>query len=111
MRLFPAPFCEDFAAAATSIFESNDNILERGLLYGREPDGTIMVPRVSTGMTLDEFRPDLLRALRNTKHGLSIKTANFLEVHTGETCNNLPDYAIGLWLNLVSDQSLYTLVH
>jgi hypothetical protein len=111
LRLYPAPFDEDWVAAATSIFENNDHIIGRGLLYGRESDGTIKVPRVSAGMSLDEFRPQLLRALRNTKHGLSINSANFLEVHTGETSNDLPDYAIGLWLNLVSDQSLYTLAH
>jgi hypothetical protein len=114
---YPVPFGSDFlttrgdfVTALGEIFSENEKIISDGIIVGRNPDGTVRVPNQGN-FSFEEFCITLLRSLRNTKHGFSIKTDDYLLMHTGDFSNNLPDYVLGLWLNIVSDQSSYTLLH
>src|SRR6202020_2932811 len=107
---YPVPFGGDFAAirgdffaAIEEIFSENEKIIAEGIIVGRNPDGTVHVQNQGD-FPFEDFSITLLRSLRNTKHGFSINTDDYLLMHTGDFSNNLPDYVLGLWLNLVSDQ-------
>jgi hypothetical protein len=107
---YPPPFGDDFVAATNDLLSSNIKVVESGLIYGKNSDGTVAVPNKGN-VAFDDYLVSLLRALRNTKHGFAIKDEDYLAVHTGDLSNDLPDYAIALWLSFVANRSAYTLKH
>jgi len=110
LRRYPPPFSDDFVAATNDLLSDNVKVVERGLIYGKNADGTVAVPNKGN-VAFDSYLVSLLRALRNTKHGFAIKDEDFLAIHTGDISNDLPDYVIALWLSFVANRSAYTLKH
>jgi hypothetical protein len=110
LHRYLTPFGDDFLAAVNDLLGDNFKVVEEGLIYGREVDGAVSVPKKGT-IDFDKYTVILMRSLRNTKHGFKIGGEDYLSIHTGDISNDFPDYALALWLNFVTDQSPYTLKH
>lgn len=101
----------DFQRALNEIRDSNSAAVSHGLLYGRATHNQVTLltrlgPQI---LSDDEFEAKLLRALRNSKHGFSLRDPEILAMHDGSVSNEFPDYALALALGLLADRSAYRL--
>jgi len=107
---YPDPFGADLVAATESLWKQNLETIASGLIYGTATNGDVNVPGIGA-VAFSHYAVELLRTLRNTKHGFAIRKEEYLWIHSGAFGNDLPDYVVSLWLNFIADRSSYPLQH
>jgi len=106
---FPEPFCTDLKVQLCDLRSNALRFFEEGIVYpSLMVNGMVPVDPKSPSR-VEDFECDVLRELRNTKHGYAIQRYQALKWHTGNIHNDLPDYALVLFLNLLLDRTTYTL--
>ncbi len=107
----PQPIAADLQVQLQTLRDRGLEAVEKGIVY---PDlmnkGCIPLRRAPGGAcSVEDFEPQLLRELRNTKHGYAVFNYEVLKRHTGAIDNDFPDYSLALLLNLLIDKSEYRL--
>ena len=102
---YPAPYGTDFSNALTDIRARNDAVVSNGVLYNRIVGNNVTTARAT--YSISDFEVELLRQMRNLKHGFSLSTRDCIDLHTGEFDNEFPDIAILLLLGFFADPMSY----
>lgn len=101
---YAAPVGGDLQEVLRDICERNVTMIGQGFIYPRD-----VRARLDLGYDAEEFQPQLLRQLRNAKHGFAIKQWDILDVHTGDFANEFAEYALLLVLAFLKDKSPFIL--
>jgi hypothetical protein len=110
LNRYPGRMGSDLMTGLKELRAANRAAVKGGIIYGLDAAENVTVPGAASPTPLDDFEVQLLRALRNTKHGYAIQDSCVLGMHTAAIHDDFPDYAIALALGLFADRSYYTLL-